>query len=292
MGRTTKIQWTDRTCNPIRARHKKTGKLGWHCVKFSPGCAHCYAEMLNLWRGTGLKFTAASAEDLEIVLDLGRLEDVCRRRDPSKIFLCDMTDLFADFVPMEWLDAIFDVIAGAPHHIFQVLTKRAIRARSYFKAGRKVPANAWIGASIEDRKQAEKRVDELRGIDAAVRFVSIEPLLEDLGPHLSLQGIQWAIVGGESGSRARPCDIEWIRTVVDRCSTLEVPCFVKQLGSVVEANDSIDAADAFPKKVRLSQGSLAHYNARVHLVDPKGGDPEEWPRYLQVREFPTCIPSL
>jgi protein gp37 len=142
--------------------------------------------------------------------------------------------------------------------------------------------NVWAGASVEDRKR-KGRIDVLRTVPAAVRFLSLEPLLEDLG-ELDLTGIGWVIVGGESGPGSRPCDIAWVRNIVKQCQTAGVACFVKQLGANVEACDIIDAADYFPGSVDLAQGTGS--NARVILNDTKGGDMAEWPAGLCVREFP------
>jgi protein gp37 len=132
MGENTKIEWTDATWNPIRARNKKTGKVGWHCEHATTGCINCYAEGFNKRLGTGLPFKPGHRDDIELFLDEEMLLQPLRWKKPRMIFVCSMTDLFADFVPDEWIDKMFAVMALCPQHTFQVLTKRAKRMRDYF----------------------------------------------------------------------------------------------------------------------------------------------------------------
>lgn len=140
-----------------------------------------------------------------------------------------MSDLFHEDVPFDYVDDILEVIEKTPHHQYQILTKRQHRMETYF-AHRTVPANAWLGVSIENRKHGLPRIDVLRGVTAAIRFLSIEPLLEPLG-HLDLTGIHWVIVGGESGHRARAMRPEWVRSIRDLCLVAKVPFFFKQWGT-------------------------------------------------------------
>jgi protein gp37 len=205
MADRTGIEWTGSTWTPIRARNRATGKLGWHCVHVSPGCKHCYAESLNKPRGTGLPFKPGHEADVEIILDETMLLAPLRWRKPRKIFVCSMTDLFADFVSTEMIDRVFAVMALAPQHTFQVLTKRAARMRAYLTTtgkegvenrvrycaefttpdGFAFPAwpprwplpNVWLGVSAEDQPRADERVPQLVATPAAVRFVSAEPRL-------------------------------------------------------------------------------------------------------------------
>lgn len=253
MGERTGIEWTGSTWTPIRARHRASGKLGWHCVHMSEGCRHCYAETMNGRLGTGLPFKPGHAGDIEIVLDERMLLQPLRWRKPRLIFVCSMTDIFADFVPDEMIDRIFAVMALAPQHTFQVLTKRAERMRNYLtpydarradglgsnvvKLGYAGPLellpwplpNVWLGVSAEDRPNLLARVGELRNTPAAVRFISAEPLLGDLG-NILLDDIDWIIVGGESGPNARPMHPVWARSIRDQCAAAGTAFFFKQWG--------------------------------------------------------------
>ncbi len=201
MADRTGIEWTGSTWTPIRARHRKTGKLGWHCVHASEGCRHCYAETMNGRLGTGLPFKPGHARDIEIFLDERMLLQPLRWKQPRPIFVCSMTDLFADFVSDEMIDDIFAVMALTPQHTYQVLTKRAARMRAYVTAlaeGQRRLAvdlvqfqraygsafnfpcplpNVWLGVSTEDQAAADQRVPDLLATPAAIRFVSAEPLL-------------------------------------------------------------------------------------------------------------------
>jgi len=198
------IEWTDATWTPIRARNRATGKIGWHCEHATTGCKFCYAEGFNKWRGTGLPFKPRHRKDIEIFLDEDMLLAPLKWKKPRMIFVCSMTDAFADFVEDEWLDKMFAIMALCPQHTFQVLTKRAERMRYYcagltvrnsveLEAERIQPSkglavspkwcfrwplpNVWLGVSAERQQEADERVPHLLGTRAAVRFVSAEPLL-------------------------------------------------------------------------------------------------------------------
>ena len=185
----SKIEWTEQTWNPT---------VG--CTKISPGCKHCYAEKM------ALRLQAMGMRGYENGFGLSlmpeRLAEPLERRKPTIYFVNSMSDLFHEEVPFDYIDKVFDVMKRAHQHTFQVLTKRAERMTAFCR-GRSVPPNVWLGVSVEDRKHGLPRIELLRGIDVMVRFLSIEPLLEDLGkPDFS--DIHWVIVGGESGSKARP----------------------------------------------------------------------------------------
>jgi len=209
MGDKTKIEWTDATWNPVRARNLVTGKIGWHCEHESEGCRFCYAAGINRRLGTGLDFKPGHRKDIEVFLDEKMLLVPLRWKRPRTIFVCSMTDLFAGFVKDEWIDRMFAVMALCPQHRFQVLTKRAKRMREYsqiisggadaglareFANHRPMPnqtwnwplPNVWLGVSAEDQERADKRIPDLLATPAAVRFVSLEPLLSsiDLSPWL------------------------------------------------------------------------------------------------------------
>lgn len=210
------IEWTDATWNPVRG-----------CTKISPGCKHCYAETFaERFRGVpGHPFEQGF--DLRLVPDA--LELPLRWRSPRRIFVNSMSDLFHEDVPETFVRQVFDVMRLASQHAFQVLTKRSARMAELART-LDVPNNVWMGVSIENEDYTS-RIDDLMRVPAKVRFLSIEPLL---GPirRLSLDGIHWVIVGGESGPRARPMDPGWVRSIRDQCAEAGVPFFFKQWGGV------------------------------------------------------------
>jgi protein gp37 len=208
------IEWTNATWNPV------TG-----CGKVSPGCAHCYAEAFaERWRGTpGHPYE----QGFELRLWPGRLDQPLRWRRPRMIFVNSMSDLFHERVPEAFIQRVFDVMGEAGWHTFQILTKRHERLAEL--APRLTwHHNVWMGVSIENRRFVH-RADHLRAVDAAVRFVSAEPLLGPL-EGLDLTGIDWLIAGGESGQRHRRCDPAWVEDLRSRCATEGVAFFFKQWG--------------------------------------------------------------
>jgi len=208
------IEWTDATWNPV------TG-----CSKVSPGCANCYAETLSLRFGhSKLPWTPENAA-ANVVLHPERLSLPLTWRTPRLVFVNSMSDLFHELVPWEYIDQVFDVMEQAPRHTFQVLTKRPERMRAL---ARLVPPNVWLGTSIENDRWT-LRADYLRETPRAIRFLSLEPLLGPL-PSLDLTGIDWVIVGGESGAGHRPINPDWVRDLRDRCNTAGVAFFFKQWG--------------------------------------------------------------
>lgn len=211
----SRIEWTERTWNPT---------VG--CTKISPGCKHCYAETM----ARRLKAMGTSGYENEFTLTLlpERLQDPINRKKPTVYFVNSMSDLFHEAVPDEYIERVFEVITKTPHHTYQILTKRAARMASFFET-RKVPKNAWLGVSVEDREYGLPRIDHLRGVKASIRFLSVEPLLEDLGS-MDLKDIHWVIVGGESGPRARPMRSEWVQTIQRQCDAHDVAFFFKQWG--------------------------------------------------------------
>ena len=226
------IGWTDHTINPIRARDRRTGKVGHYCEKVSPGCANCYSSCMQPWPFGTPEFSTPDAQYMEPFLDTTKLDEVRRRRKPTKYFWCDMTDLFGAWVRQEWLDACFATMAATPQHTHQLLTKRPERIAGCLPPdwGAGYP-NVWLGASVENRRWL-RRLDILAQAPAVVHFASFEPLLGSLGdlspwlPHL-----HWAIVGGESGKDRRPMDLAWLLDVVAQCQAAGVSMFVKQDGA-------------------------------------------------------------
>lgn len=210
------IEWTEQTWNPT---------VG--CTKVSPGCKNCYAEtMARRLKAIGVH---GYENGFRLTLMPERLSDPLERRKPTVYFVNSMSDLFHEKVPFEYIRRVFDVMAHAPQHTFQVLTKRAERMAE-FCHGVAVPSNVWLGVSVENRKYGLPRIPVLRGIDAPVRFLSIEPLLEDLGV-FDLTGIHWVIVGGESGRKARPMRPEWVEPIKRQCRAAKVAFFFKQWGT-------------------------------------------------------------
>lgn len=157
-----------------------------------------------------------------------RLNEPLRRKKPTVYFVNSMSDLLHKNVPDAYVEQVFDTIQQCPQHTFQVLTKRAERLATFFKQ-RSVPKNAWIGVSVEDRKCGVSRIDFLRKVNSRIRFLSVEPLLEDVG-ELDLTGIHWVIVGGESGPKARPMRLEWVESIRQQCAEQAVQFFFKQWG--------------------------------------------------------------
>lgn len=262
----SKIQWTEETWNPV------TG-----CTRVSPGCQHCYAEIMARrligfgqpqYQGTIDKNGRWNGQ-LNFVETA--IEKPMRRKQPTTYFVNSMSDLFHEAVEFEWLDRIWQVMSQTPQHTYQILTKRANllpqRVRAMVDAYGVLP-NVWIGVSVENQHYADGRIPLLSATPAAVRFLSCEPLLETLqiqrylldGYHKQFKpSVHWVIVGGESGPGARPFDPTWAIGIIRQCRNAGVAPFVKQLGSNPVGLD---------------------------LKDSKGGDIDEWPEELQVREFP------
>ncbi len=354
----TKIQWTDRTWNPV------TG-----CTRVSEGCRNCYAERLTATRlrqhPKYANLAVMQPSGPRWTNEVRTHYDVLRHpliwRTPAKVFVCDMSDLFHEAVPFWFIDEVFAVMARCKHLTFQVLTKRPERMADYFsrpwktlshgptglrdaintaaieltggyhvfptqELGMIAPLpwplpNVWLGTSVEDQKTADARIPHLLRCPAVVRFLSAEPLLGPVNivPYIGVNthecrcgfhetelelcprgermycarcktmattrpGVRWVIVGGESGPAAKPTDIAHIRGIVQQCQAAGVACFVKQLGAKPILKCIADTGSDWPVGVRFSHGVQGR---SVMLADPKGGDPDEWPDDLRIREFPT-----
>jgi len=310
MSATTSIEWTERTWNPV------TG-----CDKVSPGCAHCYAEGVaeRFWatqypkvpdEGYGMPGAVKqlrTREFTDVQTHEDRLLEPLKWRTPARVFVNSMSDLFHEDVPDAFIDKVFAVMALAPKHTFQILTKRPERMRDYVTArvtnvadalrdmGREANAitlvtglklndsepkrrwplrNVWLGVSVENQHFADDRIPLLLQTPAAVRFISAEPLLGSIDLHSPVleadsdDYLDWVIVGGESGSKARPMDLAWARSIVEQCQAAGTPVFVKQLGTKPTCDGCGDTVAVFGVR------------------DRKGGDPGEWPTDLRVREYP------
>jgi len=258
----TGIEWTDFSSNPLYVVDKETGKRGWFCEKVSPGCANCYASALNVRRGTGHVYLPANRDKVEWRLNERELQAILRRRKPTRIFMCDMTDLFHEDVPDVFLQQVFVTMEGARRHTFQVLTKRPERMRQLltdgaFRSGIESAFGSWplpnvhLGVSVENQRMADERIPMLLDTPAAVRFLSCEPLLGPLdvrrwmcsnwpyheaghgcGGRGQQPRISWVIVGGETG----PGSAE--RKLVERCD--------HRFGFGGVATVSIDPPDCCP----------------------------------------------
>jgi protein gp37 len=221
MSEHSKIEWTETTWNPIRG-----------CTKVSPGCKHCYAEnFAERFRGVrGHPYE--DGFDPRLIPD--KLLEPFRWTAARTVFVNSMSDLFQDPVPDTYIDAVAGVMLRANWHTYQVLTKRAERLGQLLNGrlrGAAAAPHIWWGVSVEDRKHGVPRIDHLRRAPARTRFLSVEPLLEDLGP-IDLTGIHWVIVGGESGPGARPMQERWVESIRAQCAEAEVLFFFKQWGGV------------------------------------------------------------
>ena len=238
MGTNSPIEWTDATWNPV------TG-----CTKISPGCKHCYAErMAGRLRLMGQR---NYVNGFELTLQPHMLELPLKLKTPKRIFVNSMSDLFHVDVPVSFIEDVFSVMKRAPWHQYQVLTKRSERLRELSPQLEWTP-QIWMGVSVENDDYVG-RIDDLRTTGARVKFLSLEPLLGPLR-ELNLTGIDWVIVGGESGPGARPISREWVRDIRDQCQQAGVPFFFKQWGGVrkKEAGRRLDGRtyDEFPEKLK------------------------------------------
>jgi protein gp37 len=243
MSLLTKIEWTDATWNPIRG-----------CTKVSPGCKHCYAERFaERFRGVeGHPFEQGF--DLRLVPE--KLAEPVRWSEPRMIFVNSMSDLFQNGVPLDFITKVAATMKLANWHTYQVLTKRSKRMKEVLSGPLSeygAEKHVWWGVSVEDKKYGIPRIADLQASPASVRFLSVEPLLEDLG-HISLDGISWVIVGGESGPGARPMKEEWVLSIKDQCADAGVPFFFKQWGGVHKKVHGRSLRgrtyDGFPKRVK------------------------------------------
>jgi protein gp37 len=241
MSTNSTIEWTDATWNPVRG-----------CTKISPGCKHCYAQVFAE-RFRGVKgHPYEQGFDLRLVAQ--KLGEPLRWHKPKMIFVNSMSDLFQDGVSDDYIQAVADVMVRANWHTYQVLTKRSGRMVQMLSTKLRYAAAAphiWWGVSVEDKRYGIPRISELQTAPAATRFLSIEPLLEDLGT-LDLRGIHWVIVGGESGIGARPIQRDWVISIRHQCANHKVPFFFKQWGGLHKkrAGRTLDGRtyDEFPKR--------------------------------------------
>lgn len=267
----TGIEWTDATWNPVRG-----------CTKISAGCMNCYAEAFaERWRGVkGHPYE--NGFDLRLVEE--KLFEPLTWAKSRMVFVNSMSDLFHDDVPFSFIARVFGVMQAANWHVFQVLTKRPerlLRLASKELQGMTDCPNIWIGVSVENRSQGLPRIQHLKMTPASTRFLSIEPLLEDLG-ELDLEGIDWVIVGGESGSKARPMSPEWVRSIRDQCIASGTRFFFKQWGG---KNKKVSGRDLdgkiygeFPHVSVMGSPTRSERMLRLHHVSRRDqGSPCAYP---------------
>lgn len=244
MSQHSEIEWTDATWNPVRG-----------CTKITPGCDHCYAETFaERFRGVpGHPYEQGF--DLRLVPE--KLAEPLRWKTPKMIFVNSMSDLFHKDVPEEYIEAVCRTMERANWHTYQVLTKRSSSLRNMLQTRLRFAAglpHIWWGVSVEDRAHGLPRVGHLRQAPATVRFLSVEPLLEDLG-EVNLEGIHWVIVGGESGPGARPMQKDWVLSLRDQCARANVHFFFKQWGGVRKSKTGREldgkTFDGVPNRVEL-----------------------------------------
>jgi protein gp37 len=258
MSQNSAIEWTDATWNPVRG-----------CTKISPGCTHCYAETF------AERFRGVPGHPYEQGFDLrlipSKLAEPLQWSSPKSIFVNSMSDLFHEEVPDAYIEQVVRVMQLANWHTYQVLTKREARLRDLLRTKLSSAAslpNIWWGVSVEDRKHGVPRIAVLREAPAAVRFLSIEPLLEDLG-ELDLTGIGWVIVGGESGPGARPMEKAWVVSIREQCQAAQVPFFFKQWGGVrkAAAGRQLDDRTYDEMPARPQATAVPERRIRLQLVD-------------------------
>jgi protein gp37 len=302
MAENSKIEWTHHTFNPWRG-----------CTKVSDGCTNCYAEQmsgrnpktLGVWGKHGSR-VVASESMWKMPLKWDKAAEAAGER--HRVFCASLADVFEgeDTMPAEsWLAVqqargrLYDLIEKTPNLDWLLLTKRPENIRSlidweWLEDDGEIPPNVWLGTSVEDQKTADERIPHLLKIPAKVRFLSMEPLLGPVdithylytryhhgGTHHEYNQVDWVILGGESGSKARPFDISWARSIVSQCKTAGVPVFVKQIGA--KPYDS-DRRIYTPGSVIVPVDG--GWMATNKIVDKKGGDWDEWPEDLRIREVP------
>lgn len=301
MSDNTAIEWADATWNPITGCSVVSpGCTNCYAMRLAGGRLRHHPTRAGLTVPT----KAGPVWNGEVRFNEAVLSQPLRWRRPRRVFVCAHGDLFHEAMPDEWIDAVFSVMARAPQHVFLVLTKRPARMLAYRTSDAHItnapigPRNSkhcwphvWLGVSVEDQRSADERIPTLLSTPAARRWISAEPLLGPVdlrylqpgepateidalaGTHGVLRphrgrcaSLDWVVVGGESGPRARQCDVQWIRDIVRTCAATGTPCFVKQLGSHAVNGDFI-----WPSTTK------------------KGADPMEWPTDLRVRQWPGAV---
>ena len=234
MSSKSAIEWTEQTWNPT------TG-----CTKISPGCLHCYAETMA--KRLQAMSTHGYENGFKLSLLPNRLDQPITRKKPTMYFVNSMSDVFHEDIPDDYIDDIFNVISRTQQHTYQILTKRANRMHDYL-INKNIPNNTWLGVTVENIEHGLPRIELLRQLNSKIRFLSCEPLLQDLGA-IDLSDIHWVIAGGESGAKARPMDKQWAISLRDECEKQNVAFFFKQWG--------MWGADG-KKRAKKANGRLLH----------------------------------
>jgi protein gp37 len=266
MSQKSTIEWTDATWNPVRG-----------CTKISPGCLHCYAATFAE-RFRGVKGSPyEQGFDLRLVPE--KLPEPLRWTKSTIVFANSMSDLFHEDVPDDYIVDVARVMALADWHTFQVLTKRSERMRDLLGGKLKFAAelpNIWWGVSVENRKHGLPRIDHLRDAPAQTRFLSIEPLLEDLG-EINLDNIHWAIVGGESGPGARPMEKAWVESILKQCRSADIPFFFKQWSGFQKSKAGRELnGQTYDEMPAIRVNPVPDRATRKALLDQVGGWVSQW----------------
>lgn len=269
----TKIEWCDYTFNPWRG-----------CTKVSAGCKNCYAEtrskinprVLGVWGDSGTRAMAAESYWNSPI----KWNNSASPTDRKKVFCASLGDVFED--RNDLIDSrkrLFETIKCTPNLDWLLLTKRPENILKLWPIAEKSLDNIWLGTSVEDQENAELRIPLLSKCPAKIRFLSVEPLIGPIDfSRISCTDIDWIIIGGESGHHARVCNVTWIRNIVSYCLKQKISVFVKQLGL-----SPIDNIDDWPKNTQFETNNYERY---ILLNDKKGGDINEWPKKLKIRQFP------
>lgn len=286
----SKISWTNHTFNGLRG-----------CAKVSAGCDHCYAESmshrnpktLGVWGEEGTRVLASESMWAQPLLWNREAEKAGVR---ARVFSYSLGDVFERPMKPENLAVcetaraqLFALIERTPWLDWLLLTKRPENIMGMIQEPwrAELPSNVWVGTSVENQAAANERIPHLLKIPARVRFLSMEPLLEAVAPNLA--GVGWVIVGGESGSVARPFDLAWARSIRDQCKSAGVPFFMKQTGAMVHVSARPCTPEEEKHAVRYSRGYIRNSGTVEDYMKPKhpkGGDPSEWPADLRLQEFP------
>lgn len=288
MANKTLIEWTDRTSNPLLARPigDDSVKIGWFCDKpdKNGGCLHCYAETINRRFGNKRFFSNSGRDKIEFLIRSNEIDSLLKlnaKHPHEKVFVADMFDLFQPSIPLETLHKLFETFDACDKLQLQFLTKYPARMNHFLGERYKfdIPKHFWIGMSAANQEWFNRNFMQLAHINA-LRFLSLEPLLGPIDISNYLHVIDWVIVGGESGTGARLCDVIWIRSIVEQCKASGTPVFVKQLGS----KPYVEGFNASISNRTIYDGNQDQ--TYLMLISSKGGEMSEWPNDLRIREFP------
>ena len=279
----TRISYATHTSNPIRARRKDNGKVGHYCTKCLPGCANCYAETINMRFGTGLRFTPENADKIEFFLDDAELDRIRRRRKPATVFLSDMTDWMHPGADKIWYQML-DVIEGVKTCTFLTLTKRIEHLAYLLPDDYPAPyGNVYHGVTVCNQVEANVKIwPHLMNVPGK-RWISIEPMLSAIKlPQSVMAGfVDFVAIGTESGPKRRPCELEWIKSIIEQCDAAGVPVHVKQIP--VPAIPKAEWAEFIAGRPNASPGFIDMINTTAGSRVSR--DPLEWPAWARRRDM-------